>query len=139
MKRSLLFIALSFVLSAIANAGPAFDAGYRAGFKTGYQQNRWRIRARTGLTPSQASEVILLPSGANSSFLVVSRIGPFSAWQRLNGTVFSAGAGSFNLATGVFTRTGSAMNQLVIYGIDSAIVASLRVPADVNTAVDPSR
>jgi hypothetical protein len=39
MKRSLLFIALSFVLSAIANAGPAFDAGYRAGFKTGYQQN----------------------------------------------------------------------------------------------------
>jgi hypothetical protein len=110
-----------------------------AGPETLAQARGWSILARTGIMPSQATEAILLPSGANRSFLVVSRIGPFSAWQRLSGTVFSAGAGSFNLATGVFTRTGPAMNQLAIYGVDSAIVASLRVPADVNAAVDPSR
>lgn len=105
-----------------------------AGPETLTQARGWRIVTRTGLTPSQASEVILLPSSTNSSFLAVSRIGPFTAWQQLNGTVFSAGAGSFNLATGVFTRTGPAVNQLVIYGIDSAVVASMRVPATVNAA-----
>ena len=86
----------------------------------------WSILARTGLRPSQATEVILLPSRANSSFLVVQSIGPFSGWQRLSGTVFSAGAGTFNLATGTFTRTGVAVNQLLIYGTDAAIMATVR-------------
>lgn len=89
--------------------------------------------------PSQATEAILLPGGANASFLVVSPIGPFSGWQRLSGAVFSAGAGSFNLTTGAFTRSGAALNQLVIHGIDSAIVASLRAPADINAAAGSSR
>ncbi|MBV9488950.1 MAG: hypothetical protein JO069_04390 [Verrucomicrobia bacterium] len=110
-----------------------------AGPETLAQARGWRILARTGIMPSQATEAILLPGGANPSFLVVSRIGPFTAWQRLNGTVFSAGTGSFNLTTGAFTRTGPAMNQLVLFGVDSAVVASLRAPADVNATVDPSR
>jgi hypothetical protein len=77
--------------------------------------------------PSQAGEVLLLPQSANHAFLVAHPIGPISAWQRLNGTVFSAGVGSLNLTTGVFTRMGPPMNQLLIYGIDSAIMASLRI------------
>jgi hypothetical protein len=79
--------------------------------------------------PSQATEAILLPSEVRSSFIVASPVGPFSAWQRLNGAVFSAGAGSFNLTTGVFTCSGPALNQIAIYGIDSAIMASVRTPS----------
>lgn len=91
----------------------------------------WSILARTGRPASEMTEAILLPSAANSSFLVVKPIGAFSGWQAINGTVFSAGTGSFNLATGVFTRTGAATNQIVVYGIDSAIMATVRAPATV--------
>jgi hypothetical protein len=86
----------------------------------------WSIIARTGLKPSQATEAILLPSSANQSFLMVQPIGPFSAWQRVSGTVFSAGAGTLNLSTGAFVRTGVAMNQLVIYGTDMAVMTAVR-------------
>lgn len=86
----------------------------------------WSILARTGLRPSQATEVILLPSAANSSFVMVQPMGLFSAWQRVNGTVFSAGTGMFNLSTGAFTRTGVAVNQLVIYSTDAAAMATVR-------------
>lgn len=86
----------------------------------------WSILARTGLRPSQATEVILLPSAANSSFVMVQPMGLFSAWQRVNGTVFSAGTGMFNLSTGTFTRTGVAVNQLVIYSTDAAAMATVR-------------
>jgi hypothetical protein len=86
----------------------------------------WSIIARTGIPPSKATEVILLPSKANASFIVVQPMGPFSLWQRLNGTVFSAGTGMFNLSTGVFTRTGVATHQLGVYAVDSAIMATVR-------------
>jgi hypothetical protein len=86
----------------------------------------WSILARTGLRPSQATEVILLPSAANRAFVMVQPMGIFSTWQRLNGTVFSAGTGMFNLSTGAFTRTGLAMNQLVIYSTDAAVMATVR-------------
>jgi hypothetical protein len=72
------------------------------------------------------THAIVLPSQANRSFLIVQPMGPFSAWQRVNGTVFSAGAGSFNLQTGVFTRSGAAVNQLGIYATDMAIMATVR-------------
>lgn len=81
---------------------------------------------RTGLLPGQATDVILMPSRATNSFLVVHPLGPFSIWQRLNGTVFSAGAGMFNLTTGTFTRTGPAVNQIFLYSIDTGIVAMIR-------------
>jgi hypothetical protein len=97
-------------------AGPASLAAARG----------WRIVARTGLRPSQATEVILLPSGANGSFVMVQPMGLFSAWQRVNGTVFSAGTGMFNLSTGAFTRTGVGINQLVIYSTDAAAMAVVR-------------
>ena len=57
---------------------------------------------------------------------VVQPMGLFSAWQRVNGTVFAAGTGMFNLATGNFTRTGVAVNQLVIYSTDAAAMATVR-------------
>lgn len=101
-----------------------------AGPKSLANARGWRIITRTGLDPRKATDVILLPSRANGSFLVVNPIGPFSAWQRLNGTVFSAGAGTFNLATGAFTRTGAAANQLLVYGFDSLIMATARSAAD---------
>jgi hypothetical protein len=86
----------------------------------------WSILGRTGIPASQATEVILLPSAANRSFVVVQPMGPLSLWQRLNGTVFSAGTGMFNLSTGVFTRTGAASHQIGIYAVDSAIMATVR-------------
>jgi len=94
----------------------------------------WSVLARTGRPASEMMEAILLPSEASESFIVVSPLGPFSGWQRLSGAVFSAGAGTFNLTTGVFTRTGVAANQLFVYGIDSAIMASMRVGAGVGLA-----
>jgi hypothetical protein len=97
-------------------AGPEVLSGARG----------WSILWKTGRPASQMTEAILLPSRANSAFLVVNRIGPFSAWQRLSGTVFSAGAGSLNLATGVFTRSGPAINQLFVYSFDTAIMATMR-------------
>jgi len=54
-------------------------------------------------------------------------VGPFTGWQRAFGTVYSAGAGSINLTTGAFTRTGVAWNQVVWYGTDAAINATLRI------------
>jgi hypothetical protein len=45
------------------------------------------------------------------------------------GTVYSAGAGTLNLATGTFTRSGAAVNQVAVYGIDSMIMAMLRTGA----------
>lgn len=84
------------------------------------------ILVRTGLMPSQATEAILLPNALNKSFIVVQPLGPISLWQRSFGTVYSAGTGMFNLSTGVFTRTGMAMNQLVLYSLDSAIMVTVR-------------
>ncbi len=57
----------------------------------------------------------------------VSVFGEVVTWAILSGTVFSSGTGVLNLTTGAFTRTGAAVNQLGIYGLDSAIMASLRV------------
>jgi hypothetical protein len=110
-----------------------------AGPETLAQAKGWSILVRTGIPPSQATEAILLPSQATKSFLVVSPIGPFSAWQSLNGSVFSAGAGSFNLVTGVFTRSGVALNQLAIYGIDSAIMTSVRAAPEVVSRASGSK
>ena len=78
------------------------------------------------MNPSKATEVLLIPSQANKSFLMMHPLGPFSLWQRINGTVFSAGTGTFNLTTGAFTRTGIAGNQLFVYGFDTAVVATIR-------------
>jgi hypothetical protein len=64
-------------------------------------------------------------------------MGPITAWQRAMGTVFSAGAGTFNLATGAFTRTGAAVNQIAIYGVDSMLTAMLRTGAAAEDLVSP--
>jgi hypothetical protein len=68
---------------------------------------------------------------------MVQPIGPFSAWQRVNGAVFSAGAGSFNLQTGVFTRTGVAVNQIAIYGFDATVMATIRAAPPLINGIAP--
>jgi hypothetical protein len=85
------------------------------------------ITVKTGLLPSQATSVVTLPDAAASAFRVPAVVGPFSAWQRATGTVYSAGAGTINLTTGAFTRVGPATNQLVIYGLDAATTTSFQV------------
>ena len=100
-----------------------------AGPETLAKAKGWSIVNRTGVLPKHATDVILLPSRARQAFLIVKPIGPFSAWQRINGTVFSASAGSLNLTTGAFTRSGPAINQMAMYGIDSIIMATTRSEA----------
>ena len=97
----------------------------------------FNILLRTGLDPKRATDVILLPSRANRSFLLVNPIGPITTWQRAMGTVFSASAGTFNLATGAFTRSGAAANQIAIYGVDSMIMAMMRTGAASQDLVGP--
>jgi RHS repeat-associated protein len=76
---------------------------------------------RTGVPPSSVTDVVSIPDAAAGAFRVPVVVGPFTAWQRAAGTVYSAGAGSLNLATDAFTRTGPALNQMVISGIDATI------------------
>jgi hypothetical protein len=85
------------------------------------------ITLRTGLTASQATDAIVIPAAATSSFRVPAVIGPISAWQRLSGTVYTAGAGTIDLTTGVFARSGPAVNQLVIYGLDATVTTTTRI------------
>ncbi|MBR0801754.1 hypothetical protein JQ615_41165 [Bradyrhizobium jicamae] len=108
-----------------------------AGPETLSKARGWSILARTGRPASQMTEAILLPSQANRSFLVVQPIGPMSLWQRLGGTVFSAGAGTFNLQTGAFTRTGLAINQIGVYSIDAAVMTSVKAGAEICDPYNP--
>jgi hypothetical protein len=82
---------------------------------------------RTGLLPSQTTAAILIPEAANGAFRAPLVIGPITTWQRVTGAVFTEGAGSINLTTGVFTRTGAATNQIVLYGLDTAMNFGPRV------------
>ncbi|AUX43625.1 toxin [Sorangium cellulosum] len=92
---------------------------------------------RTGLLPSQATTAITVPQAAASAFRVPTVIGPATAWQRLSGTVYTAGAGSIDLTTGVFTRLGPATNQLFFYGFDATVVAIAKTGPELGSlAVD---
>jgi RHS repeat-associated protein len=95
------------------------------------------VTLRTGLLPSQANAAILLPDAAAAAFRTPAVLGPFTAWQRLMGTAFTEGAGSINLATGAFTRTGPATNQLVIYGIDTLFTTGRLAEPGAAAAGDP--
>jgi len=100
------------------------------------------VTLRTGLLPSQAAGVVPISEAAAGAFRVPAVVGPITAWQRASGTVYSAGAGSINLTTGVFTRTGPATNQIVIYGLDATMNMALRsapeVPEIVRGVTTPS-
>jgi RHS repeat-associated protein len=88
------------------------------------------ITARTGLLPSRATAAILIPDAATGAFRAPAVLGPISAWQRVSGAVFTEGAGTIDLVTGAFTRTGPATNQLFIYGLDTVMTSSrLALPA----------
>jgi hypothetical protein len=81
---------------------------------------------RTGLTPGTSGAVVAVPNAAGQFLRVPMPIGPITGWQRLFGTVYTAGAGSINLSTGLFTRTGIGWNQVKLLTIDGAIMWSLR-------------
>lgn len=76
---------------------------------------------RTLLPPGNVTDVVRVPNAAAGAFRVPAVVGPSTAVQRMVGTVYTAGAGSINLATGAFTRTGPAVNQLGWYGVDAVI------------------
>ena len=81
---------------------------------------------RTGLDPGLATNVVTLPNTAVGAFRVPAVVGPMTAWQRLGGSVYTAGAGTIDLATGAFTRTGIGWNQLQLYGLDALMNFTLR-------------
>ncbi|SNX67457.1 RHS repeat-associated protein [Cereibacter ovatus] len=94
-----------------------------------------QVLLRTGLTGSQTPNVLLIPERAAGAFQTPTVIGPMTAWQRMSGTVHSVGAGEINLATGLFTRTGAATNQIVIQGIDVTMVAGVRATPELMLSV----
>jgi RHS repeat-associated protein len=102
------------------------------------ESSGWAITARTGLLPSKAASAIIIPEAATGAFRTPAVLGPFSAWQRVSGTVFTEGAGSINLITGAFTRTGPATNQIVIYGIDTVITSSRLVIPGAEVYAEPA-
>jgi RHS repeat-associated protein len=81
---------------------------------------------RTGLTPGTSGAVVAVPNAAGQFLRVPIPIGPITGWQRLSGTVYTPGAGSIDLSTGLFTRTGVGWNQVKLLTIDGAIMWSLR-------------
>ena len=85
------------------------------------------VVARTGLLPAQATTVVEIPAVATGAFRSPAVVGPITTWQRASRAYYSAGAGSVNLTTGVFTRTGPAVNQLIFYGTDVAITTSVNI------------
>jgi len=81
------------------------------------------ITLRTGLSPGQAGAVVRIPGAAAGAFSRPIPIGPITLWQRLMGQQFTA-AGSLNLVTGAFTRTGVNWNQVLFYGADATVVGA---------------
>lgn len=88
------------------------------------------ITLRTGLLPSQATTPVPISEAALGAFRVPAVVGPATLWQRFSGTVYSAGAGSVNLATGAFTRTGLPIKQLQWYGLDALMNFTARTAQD---------
>jgi RHS repeat-associated protein len=81
---------------------------------------------RTGLAPANATTAVTIPNAAAEVFRVPAVVGPVTAWQRISGTVYTAGAGTVDLTTGAFARSGVAWNQVAMYGYDAAINMALR-------------
>lgn len=90
------------------------------------------ILLRTALRPSQATAAVNISQTAASAFRIPAVVGAFTAWQRTFGTVYSAGAGSINLTTGVLTRTGLPINQMLIYGFDAITNMAARVGSELS-------
>ncbi len=88
---------------------------------------------RTGLLPSQANTAVTIPQVATGAFEAPALIGPITTWQRASGAFYSSGAGSLNLATGVFTKTGAPVNQLVFYGVDATLLTGLKAIPEIGT------
>jgi RHS repeat-associated protein len=108
--------------SQTLGTGKTIYAG-RAGLET---SSTAATMAKTGLPASKTAASVAVPNAAVSSFRVPVVTGPFTGWQRSFGTVYTAGAGTINLTTGAFTRTGVGWNQLGWYGIDAVTNLMLR-------------
>ncbi len=142
-KRRALVVEMQILLMLVSawwgHSGPAGTGGtIYAGPSSLANASGFGITARTGLLPSQATSVVTLPEAAASAFRVPAVVGPFTAWQRLSGTVYTAGAGTIDLTTGVFTRVGPATNQLFIYGLDATTTTALHVGPALAGLDDPN-
>jgi RHS repeat-associated protein len=82
---------------------------------------------RTALPASKLTAVIEIAPNASTAFRSPALIGPITSWQRASGAFYSAGNGSINLTTGVFTRTSSSMNQATFYAVDSAFTSAFQL------------
>ncbi len=99
------------VLKGNIYAGPASNAS----------ASGWGVTLRTGLNPGNY-ESIAIPSSGLHAFSKVVPTGPFTAWQRLMGTQYTA-RGVLDLSTGAFTRIGINWNQVGWHAADATIVA----------------
>lgn len=104
-------IQASGVLRGNIYAGPASNAS----------ASGWGVTLRTGLNPGDY-EAIAIPAAGRSAFSQVVPTGPFTAWQRLMGTQYTA-RGTLDLSTGAFTRTGVNWNQVGWHAADAVVVS----------------
>jgi hypothetical protein len=82
------------------------------------------LTLRTGVPAANATAGFRIPATALSAFRRPLPIGPMTMWQKAFGTQFTA-AGSLDLATGVFVRTGVNWNQAFIYGVDATLTGTV--------------
>jgi RHS repeat-associated protein len=99
------------------------SAGIYAGPASNAAAKGLGITLRTGLSPTRAGAAVSIPSGASSAFSRVTPVGPITLWQRLTQQQFTA-AGSIDMATGAFTRSGTNWNQIFLYGTDAAFTGT---------------
>jgi hypothetical protein len=92
------------------------------------------LTLRTGVSESSATAAVRIPAAAQGAFTSPTPIGPITAWQRAFGTQYTA-AGTIDLATGAFTRSGVNWNQAFLYSVDAAFTGTA-VGVGVSVALD---
>jgi RHS repeat-associated protein len=92
-------------------AGPLSNAGARG----------LGVTLRTGLDVGRYQAAVRIPQIAAGNFSRVFPVGPWTAWQRAMGVVYSA-PGSINLTTGLLTRSGFFTSQAIKYGLDVTVM-----------------
>ena len=105
-----------------ANAGNVIGSGgIYAGPLANASANGLGVTARTFMLPGSYQAAVRIPAAAEGAFSGVLPIGPISGLQSYFGQAYTA-AGSLNLASGIFTRTGPNIGQALFYGVDATLV-----------------
>ena len=100
-------------------AGPASNAKLQG----------WGLSLKTGLNPHVKYSPIHIPNAAESAFKSPTAIGPFTFWQKMNGTRYTP-RGTINLDTGQFVKTGINWSQVQWQATDLAIGAGVIIGAE---------